>query len=218
MPIKVTLHRLENDNDAQRQIVEKACKALQTAVNMPEFKNRLRDAQYPEALFREKSGQIVTKKPTEIAQIILNGIERDQQPGSGGKHDEEIDLAIRLDNIGRPTVGSTIPGRLPFRTAYWFIDQAARRNDSVSPARHFIHEWLHVAGFVHRRNDGKRQDVPYIVGNMVRDLLKSDSLALAEGDRHHEDPDLSLELDGSDDELMVNVNELLDNLPRNKPD
>jgi hypothetical protein len=212
MPTKVTLHRVENANEPQTRILERASVAVRVAVNHPDFRTRVINTQFPEALFRPKGGTPVTKSSAEVARIILEGIERDQRADAQGRHDREIDVAIRLDNISRPTVGSTTPGRLPFRTAYWFVDQAVRRNDTVSPARHIIHEWLHVAGFVHKRNDGPRRDVPYMVGDIVRQILRGNNKVVEKRDQHHEDPDLALELDSAEEELMISSEDWLDDL------
>lgn len=212
MPAKVTLHRVENANEPQTSILERACAAVRVAVNHPDFKKKVTNTVFPEALFRPKNGPVETKSSAEVARIILEGIERDQRPDAQGKHDAEIDVAIRLDNISRPTVGSTTPGRLPFRTAYWFVDQAVRRNDTISPARHIIHEWLHVAGFVHRRNDGPRRDVPYMVGDIVRQILRANNAFVDELNQHKENPDLALELDSAVEELMISSEDWLDDL------
>jgi hypothetical protein len=73
----------------------------------------------------------------------------------------------------RPTVGSTTLGRNPVRTGYWFINAAAQRSDAVSVARHMMHEWLHIAGFYHYPNNSARGDVPYALGDLVREILSN---------------------------------------------
>ena len=40
-------------------------------------------------------------------------------------------------------------------------------------ARHLIHEWMHVAGFFHERHGPDQKGVPYVVGDIVRNLAKS---------------------------------------------
>ena len=37
-----------------------------------------------------------------------------------------------------------------------------------------MHEWLHVAGFIHFPNNSARDDVPYTLGKIVREILKED--------------------------------------------
>ena len=201
MAISVILHRLQNANAPQRDILERSRAQLQRAVNHPDFKQRILDAPYRESRFRDRRGRITDKSPEEVAAIILGGLER----GTG--EDMEIDLAIKLANISYPMVGSTVPGRLPFRTAYWFVDGCVRANDTVSPARHMIHEWLHVAGFVHVHRDGVRDDVPYLVGDIVRQLLSGQRGLVAGG---WEDATMARELDNATEEILLPPDEAAD--------
>ena len=102
-----------------------------------------------------------------IYRCIRSGRER------GTATDGEIDLAVRLAELPEGVVGETTPGKLPFRTARWFIQGCVEDDDVVSPACHFIHEWLHVAGFYHSPDNKARGDVSYLVGDIVRDLLRA---------------------------------------------
>lgn len=207
MAISVTMNRLQNANAPQEDIIERSRVQLERAVNHPDFKQRILDAPYRETRFRDRRGRETDKSPEEIAAIILSGLER----GTG--EDGEIDLAIKLGNIAYPTVGLTVPGRLPFKTAYWFVDGCVRANDTVSPARHMIHEWLHVAGFVHLHHDGVRDDVPYLVGGIVRELLLSGpgfagEAGFAAGAR--EDATMAWELDNATEEILLPMDEAPD--------
>jgi hypothetical protein len=167
---KVTLHQVGNANPKQEKLVRTAARLLDRAVNDPAFRNSVLKAPYKETRFRDRRGNISHKKPQDILDTILGGIERDTRP------DNELDLSLNLAKIARPTIGSAIPGKLPWRTAYWFIDECVERGDTITPARHLIHEWLHVAGFVHVKNDGRRPDVPYLVGDVVRTILRTPGL------------------------------------------
>ncbi|MBK8632006.1 MAG: hypothetical protein IPN84_18120, partial [Sphingomonadales bacterium] len=116
--------------------------------------------------FRPAVGSRISKTPAEVVQIINDGLER------GTFVDGTIDIAIRQDpTIDAPVVGSTTPGKLLWRTSSWFIEKSTSRSDTISPARHMIHEWLHVAGFMHKRQNGYREDVAYLVGDIVRQIL-----------------------------------------------
>lgn len=163
----VTVHALEGFSEAQSAHFRRSAQFLGEAINHREFRNRVLKAPYQELLFRVDHDTVVAKTPEDVANIILHGIERDTIK------DSEIDLSItRDDNIKRPTVGSTRIGNAHFRTAGWFINLATSKKDTISPARHMVHEWLHVAGFTHKKNNGRREDVPYLVGDIVRSLLK----------------------------------------------
>lgn len=163
--IKVTLHELIDAGPRQNALITQSCALLQTALNDPDFPTMVTGASYRETRFRDANGQSRSIPPAELAAFIAAGAER------GTPGDQEIDLKIRLARLKRGVVGSTIPGQLPFRTAYWFINGCLAAEDAISPARHFIHEWLHVAGFYHYPGNSAREDVPYVVGDIIRQLL-----------------------------------------------
>jgi len=114
--------------------------------------------------------------PDEVIRLIAAGAERGTQP------DGKIGLRVKLDTLPAGVVGSTELGMLPFRTAIWFVDGCHEQGDVISLARHFIHEWLHVAGFYHYPDNQARGDVPYVIGDIVRGLLLRDK-GLAENPR-----------------------------------
>lgn len=167
MTTTVTISTLNGFSAEAETHFRLSAELLERAVNRPEFPERVLAASYRGTHFRPRGGRDVHKTPLEILDIILGGVERDSIP------DNRIEIAItRDDKLGSRVVGEAIVGRLPFRTAGWFIDKAVGR-DTVAPASHMIHEWLHVAGFVHRRFFGSRRDVPYEIGKIVGDLIRS---------------------------------------------
>lgn len=190
--ITVTLKSLEFANPAQEALVRQACEALQTAINHPRFVERLRSAKYKQARLKTAAGKTVHVKAEEVIGYIASG----QEMGTAA--DQEIDLAIQLKPLKNGTVGSTTLGKLPFRTAYWFIDGCVEKNDVVSPARHFIHEWLHVVGFYHWPNNSAREDVPYVVGDIVRQVLTKDIGSFI----GQESPAMARLLDEADEEVL----------------
>ena len=166
MTILVTLHALEGADARQRSLATRSAAALQEAVNDPEFERRVGAAPYKATMFSDGDRNWAVP-PSEIYAYIRSGAERGTAP------DGEIDLAVRLADLPEGVVGETTPGKLPFRTARWFLDGCVEDGDVVSPACHFIHEWLHVAGFYHSPDNKARGDVSYLVGDIVRDLLRA---------------------------------------------
>ena len=166
MTIRVTLHELAGADEAQLVLARRAAAALQEAVNDPAFEGRVAAAPYKATMFSDgdKSWSV---PPAYVYSIIESGAER------GTAEDREIDLEVRLDDLPKGVVGETTPGKLPFRTARWFIQGCVEDDDVVSPACHFVHEWLHVAGFYHCPDNRARGDVSYLVGDIVRDLLRA---------------------------------------------
>lgn len=164
MTIKVTLNKLQGAGTKQTAITNEACNLLEKAINHSSFAEKLNQAEFraswqstPDSPDEEKSAQ-------QVLQTILMGEEY------GTEQDQEIDLHIRYKYKWR-AVGSTTKGRFPINTAYWFVNKCIKRDDPISLAAHFMHEWTHVAGFYHKGGNGAREDVPYIVGSIVYEIL-----------------------------------------------
>lgn len=191
MPTKVVVEALNKFSPMADAHFRNAATALERAINDPAFNDLVLEAKYKETRFKPSSARTVVRKtPAEILAIITGGIER------GSTADGQISLKITRDDTIKPdVVGVTTTGRLPFRTAGWFIDAAVQSGDLVSPARHMIHEWLHVAGFVHKRNNGWRPDVAYLVGGIVRTILLDEAKVAAT--ELFEDPELAKAVDAS---------------------
>lgn len=171
MAIKVSLHSLGNAGPKQQAIAAEACQLLEMALNDPRFPQQVLSAAYVETRFSDGSTRR-SVPVSDLPQMIANGVER----GSGV--DGEIDLKVNLDGFRRGVLGSTIPGELPFRTAYWFINDCIKYAEPSELAGHFMHEWLHVCGFYHWPDNNARDDVAYNVGNIVRDLSRGDDKTL----------------------------------------
>src|SRR5687768_4301825 len=139
MTIKVILHEVAGADARQLGLARRAAAALERALNHPEFAGRVAAAPYKETRFSD-GARDCSIAPSEIEGIIASGAER------GTEADAEIDLRIRVAPLPEGVVGETTPGTLPFRTARWFLEGCRHQEDVVTLARHFIHEWLHVAG------------------------------------------------------------------------
>jgi hypothetical protein len=219
--IKVTVLVRGDATDAQREIICIGESYLEKAVNHPKFKNLLLGLNgetiisFKEKRFRTSRGQVQIKENTAIWNLISMGDERSPSDTDGNK---TIDLQIDLVPKRKPTVGATVLGKQPVRTGYWFVDEAAKRKDGVSIARHFMHEWLHIAGFFHYPDNSARGDVPYVLGGVVRDILRDKkerqaataTLKFGSGsemkllaDENGEDPVLAYLLDEYEDEVDI---------------
>lgn len=163
MAISVKLHEIKNAGPKQTDIAGRACAALETALNHPDFKRLVESATYEETRWWDAQGNSRSTPKAEIYGYVASGLERDTPA------DKEIDIKVKLARMS--SVGSTIPGKLPFRTAYWFINECIESDDVASLAGHFLHEWLHVAGFHHYPDNSARGDVPYVLGELVIELL-----------------------------------------------
>lgn len=169
MTIKVTLHLLENAGPKQLVIASRACELLEQAVNDPRFVPEVLDATYLETRVSDPDGSTRSVPVKSLPEFVLQGLER------GTAADAEIDLKVVLDGFRRGILGSTLTGVLPFRTAYWFINDCIKYDEPAELAGHFMHEWLHVCGFYHWPNNSARDDVAYNLGNIVRKLARGDA-------------------------------------------
>jgi hypothetical protein len=180
VPAQINVPRIEVRNVArdsrEDRIFAAAREVLAEVVNDSRFRTRIvggsgqQPMQFTASMFRHRDGTVESKNPAQIWNIIRCGIERPPTGLAAG--DREIDLQVLLVPKRRPTVGSTVLGKFPIRTGYWFVNSAIASNDAVSLARHMMHEWLHVAGFFHYPSNSARGDVPYKVGELVREISK----------------------------------------------
>ena len=169
MTVTVTLHSILDAGPKQIAIAHRACALLEAALNDPRFPAMVAAENYRETRFADASGAWRSVAVSDIADMVFAGRER------GTEADAEIDLEVRLDGFRRGILGSTLPGVLPFRTAYWFINDCIQHDEPAELAGHFMHEWLHVSGFYHWPDNGARDDVAYHLGNIVRRLARGDA-------------------------------------------
>lgn len=202
MAISVKLHEIINAGPEQSDFATRACSALEKALNHPDFKSRVESATYKETRWWDARGNSRSIPTSEIYGYIASGLERDTPA------DQEIDIKVKLASIS--SVGSTIPGKLPFRTAYWFINECIAEDDVARLAGHFLHEWLHVAGFHHHPDNNARDDVPYVLGKLVVELLAdregftaSSTVEKAVAAAHYHGDEIELPDDGRDESSMM---------------
>lgn len=148
MAIKVTLHELANSGQRQQEIAHAAIRLLEQALNHGSFAGRVRAARFTR-WHEDDAGRHSERTVEEVLDIIQTG--RELRTGN----DYEIDLRVRLERLRRwprrnRVLGSTDIGGPTIVTAYWFINECIDRADPGELAAHWMHEWLHVAGFFHR--------------------------------------------------------------------
>ena len=165
MGITVTLTEISNNGPKQRAIAEKACELLQSALNHPGFRAKIEGMYYEQTRFTTASGEGIEVPVDKIYDYLLSGAEM------GTPSDGIISIEVSLKCFKEGVLGSTTLGRPPFFTSYWFINSCIANDDARSLAAHFMHEWLHIAGFYHFPDNSARNDVAYNVGNAVKELL-----------------------------------------------
>lgn len=153
----------------QASFIKETAELIADAVNDPSFATRVRGHDFNGKTHFKAKGAGTTKKTNEeVLTIIRRGLERGTTDNN-----RTIHMEVTLRPLRKGTVGVTTLGKNPIRTSYWFAERCMERNDKISMARHLMHEWLHVAGFHHYPDNSARGDVPYEVGQIVRDVLKA---------------------------------------------
>jgi hypothetical protein len=113
-------------------------------------------------------GRIAQTSPQEIYEIIANG--KEMHGGANGV----VDLHVSIIKITKPnTVGRVAhPGATLIETDIDFFDKWMRGPKAGSLAGHWLHEWMHCAGFYHKRvsTSVRNRDVPYSLGYILRDV------------------------------------------------
>jgi len=143
------------------------------------FIKELPNLRYSARSFRTVDGQSIEADTARVRQIVSTGRERYNSctaPTPRPDKDGQLDIDLVLVPKNRPTVGSTVLGKQPVRTGYWFVNAAAAVDNGVGIARHLMHEWLHIAGFFHAGGNKARGDVPYAVGDLVSRILRRKSI------------------------------------------
>jgi hypothetical protein len=171
MALTVALREVRGADAAQRGFVECAIGRLGEAVADPGFLQAVASADHLETRWTPLHGQWRALTGPEIADLIAGGIERGSEP------DGVLEFAFELADLpgpetGHPALGSTALGCQPIRTARWFVDRCAGAGDAVNLASHFMHEWMHLAGFFHWSDNKARGDAAYVAGRLVRETLE----------------------------------------------
>jgi hypothetical protein len=164
--IKVVLHEIRNAGPKQTDIAQRAAALLERVVNLPEFQARVAETQY--TYIARQDGD---DAPADVLTAIRNGVEL------GTAADGSIDLTVSLEVFryghlfpNHATIGKTPPGGPVIRTSYWWINRWIAKDDVAALAGHFMHEWMHVAGYTHRTTSGEPLDVAYAVGNIAEQM------------------------------------------------
>lgn len=158
--ITVKLNTLNNAGPKQTAIAQSAIEVLQRVVNSNEFSERVKKNPYSK-LWRMKDDETYEQANVdELLNLILTGKEW------GKDADYEIDLSVTLKKMSDTVLGSVALGGTIISTAYWFINQCIEYNNPVPLAAHWMHEWVHTAGFYHDDDDDV-DDAAYDTGEIV---------------------------------------------------
>lgn len=165
----VTLNEFQGATEAQKQFATAAATRLQTVVQNPRFIELVRGANFTSRRYCDAKGNCKSVSNDEIVRIISKGQELETPPNN------QINLKVRLRQLRSRTVGSVTPPRPLITTNSIHFNRWMNDNDTLSLAAHWMHEWMHVAGFKHvelSNGDPDRNDVTYRVGRLVVEVGK----------------------------------------------
>ncbi|MBA3578973.1 MAG: hypothetical protein H0W42_03210 [Gemmatimonadaceae bacterium] len=164
---QVVLHSLANATVEGKDLAARAVALMQRIIDDPQFLDSVRTDPYAYSGRMLDSGGYSPSTDNEtIAQIIAGGKEITKVP------DGVIDLTIKIRSFvfSPDTMGSVIPPAPLISTNKRFFRTWIDRDDVKSVAAHWIHEWMHVAGFYHEDASGDSRDVPYWTGQIAYKL------------------------------------------------
>ena len=170
MTVSVILHDAAGASDAEFVFIREAVALLREAVQAPGFGGSVRQAEYSSASWRGRHGAVRELDGSGVWDRIQQGRE------SGHCGDHALNLSIEIadlpsDTGGPGVIGATRIGTLPICSARWFLNRCMIVDDPVNYAAHLMHQWMHVSGFVHRKDEAGK-DAPSVVSRLVRRTLE----------------------------------------------
>jgi hypothetical protein len=161
---KIILNSLNNATTQQVEFAETAVSILQQIVNHQLFQEDVSSWNYQFRKYWDDSGNIIEADNQKVWEIVSSGKERNQLAN------QEINLKCefkKLDDSGK-VMGRVIPPHPLITTNTIWLDWVMENNNPLSLAAHWMHEWMHVAGFYHPKKDSlRREDVTYSVGKIA---------------------------------------------------
>lgn len=170
MTVSVILHDAIGASPAEIEFIRESVALLREAVQAPGFGGSVRQAEYSSASWQGRHGTIRELDGGGVWDRIQQGRE------SGHCGDHALNLSIEIADLpdataGRGVIGATRIGTLPIFSARWFLERCMMVDDPVNYAAHLMHQWMHVSGFVHRK-DEEGKDAPSVVSRLVRRTLE----------------------------------------------
>ena len=169
---KVKLNSIINADEKQIKFAADAIKILEDVINDKNFISKIRETKFSRSRYVDNNGNINDIDNETIVDIIMEGKEQNTQI------DNQIQLEIELKKLGRKTLGRVIPPYPLITTNILYFDFWIEKKDPLSLAAHWMHEWLHVAGFRHLTKKPDVNDVNYTIGKLVVAIGKTHSLKL----------------------------------------
>ncbi|MCS4168515.1 hypothetical protein [Sphingobacterium sp. BIGb0116] len=155
----------------QTEFAEKSVSLLAEIINHKKFLSAISTAKFSHCVLLDEHGRAQEVGNEKVIEVIQTGKEWKSTA------DGIVNLSINVEELKRRVVGVVYPPSPMINTNKLFFDYWLTSGDSLSLAAHWLHEWLHVAGFHHKGGAVDVNDLNYVVGKIAvevgRSILKS---------------------------------------------
>jgi hypothetical protein len=160
--LKVSINSRKGFSLVQIAKHDQACRLLEYVLNSVEFYEELMKREM-EWRYRKVDGSLINYTNKELYDLIMTGSDQFNVEPDG-----DIDVSVELYYKNNKVIGYTND-----RTIWTWLNEKFFNSFSLAEiAMNLIHEYLHKLGFDHR-NAKHHSSVPYSIGYLVRDLIKS---------------------------------------------
>lgn len=151
----------------QLEFARKSASLLAEIINHNKFQAAVAAAKFSYCVLIDEYGRAREVGNEKVLEIINTGQEWKSVP------DSNINLLVNIKKLRRKVVGAVYPPSPVINTNTLFFDYWMRSDDVLSLAAHWLHEWLHVAGFYHRGGSVDENDLNYRVGKIAVEVGRS---------------------------------------------
>lgn len=159
---------------AERKFAKEAIATLGTVLADPAFAANVSGSAFSSTLCLTSNMTEQNPNANQVLAMIQSGAEL-----ANGIVDQRLDLSIELVTMSTTVFAETQPGDTVVETSDAFFTDCRTRKDSVRLASLWMHEWMHLAGFVHETVQGDLNDAPYTLQSIVEQLAPRPSGATA---------------------------------------
>ena len=157
-------------DNVQLAFAHRTAGTLLHIINDTRFQELVQNGNYTGRRFRldGSPARYIQANNTRILNQILTGKEWNV-PADGN-----VNLKLTLGPTNPGAIGYVRPPSPLITTNPAFYNRCMNNNSPVSLAAHWMHEWMHVSGFRHRRGGAvDRNDVPYKIGSFVVQVARA---------------------------------------------
>lgn len=149
------------------EFAKKSASFLSEIINHKKFQSAIASAKFSYCVLVDEYGSPQQVGNEKVLEIINAGQEWKSTP------DSNLNLSVNIKKLRRKVVGAVYPPSPVITTNSRFYDYWMNSGDALSLAAHWLHEWLHVAGFYHKGGAVDENDLNYVVGKIAVEVGRS---------------------------------------------